>query len=170
MRPDLSRVGEWYHGYIQKVPENEIMEAFSNQTASFRRFLESVPADKYDYRYAPDKWTIREVLQHVIDAERVFAYRALRFARFDHTPLHGFDENLFAENARAASRPWDRLVEEFKAVRRASELMFSSFDEEQLQANGTASGSPSYVLAVGYTLIGHALHHQQVTKERYLGK
>lgn len=168
MRPDLSRVAEWYHGYIQTVPEDNLMEAFEHQTALFIHFLENMPAHKYDYRYAPEKWTIREVLQHIIDAERVFSYRALRFARFDPTPLPGFDENLFAANARAADRSWHSLVEEFKAVRQSSFLLFQSLDVEQLQAGGTSSGNPCYVLAFGYIIIGHALHHQIITEERYL--
>ncbi len=168
MRPDLTRVGSWYHGYINQVPEDEISEAFINQSAVFIRFLETIPPDKYDFRYAEGKWSIREVVQHIIDAERVFAYRALCFARKDRTPLPSFDENVFAQNAKADTRNWEKLVEEFKVVRRSSELLFNSFDEEQLAAEGIASNSPSYVLAVGYTLIGHSLHHMKVTRERYL--
>lgn len=87
MRPDLSRVGPPFHNYINQVTEDELMEAFSSQSTAFIRFLETIPADKYDYRYAEGKWSIKEVLQHIIDAERVFAYRALRFARKDTTPL-----------------------------------------------------------------------------------
>ena len=167
MQPDLSRVGSWYHGYIKLVPEEDLNEAFDKQSGSFIRFLETIPPEKYDYRYADDKWTIKEVLQHVVDAERVFAYRGLRFARKDTTPLPGFDQDLFAKNAKTDKRSWDKLVEEFKLVRRSSELLFNSFDEEQLQANGISSDSPTYVLAVGYTLIGHAMHHQKILKEKY---
>ena len=168
MRPDLSRVGTSFHNYINQVTEDELAKAFDKQSASFVRFLETIPAGKYDYRYAEDKWTIKEVLQHIIDAERVFSYRALRFARKDTTPLPGFDENLFAANAKADARPWDKLVEEFKVVRRSSELLFKSFDEDQLQSDGISSNSPNYVLALGFILIGHAMHHQKITKERYL--
>lgn len=168
MRPDLSRVGAWYHNYINLVPEDEITEAFKNESVSFVRFLETIPADKYDYRYAEDKWTIKEVLQHIIDSERVFAYRALRFARKDATALPGFDENQFAAAAKADTRSWDKLVEEFKVVRRSSELLFNSFDEEQLESNGISSNSPNYVLAVGFIIIGHAMHHQKIVREKYL--
>src|SRR4051812_29310774 len=112
MHPDLSRVGHFYHDYIKLVLEEDLNEAFEKQSASFIRFLETIPPDKYDYRYAPDKWTIKEVLQHIIDAERIFAYRALTFARRDKTRLPGFDENSYAENSKAAGRPWDRIVEE----------------------------------------------------------
>ena len=168
MRPDLSRVGAWYHNYINLVPEDEITEAFKNESVSFVRFLETIPADKYDYRYAEGKWTIKEVLQHIIDSERVFAYRALRFARKDATALPGFDENQFAAAAKADTRSWDKLVEEFKVVRRSSELLFNSFDEEQLESNGISSNSPNYVLAVGFIIIGHAMHHQKIVREKYL--
>ncbi len=168
MRPDLSRVGSFYHNYINHVSEDNLSEAFAKESASMIRFLETIPPDKYDYRYAEGKWTIKEVLQHIIDAERIFAYRALRFARKDPTPLPGFDENLFAAEAKADARTWDKLVEEFKIVRRSSELLFNSFDEEQLQSNGISSNSPNYVLAVGFILIGHAMHHQRIIKERYL--
>ena len=168
MRPDLARVGPSFHNYINQVTEDDLLEAFSSQSIAFIRFLETIPVDKYDYRYAEGKWSIKEVLQHIIDAERVFAYRALRFARKDATPLPGFDENLFAANSKADKRSWDKLVEEFKLVRRSSELMFQSFDEDQLEAGGIASGHPNYVLALGFVIIGHSAHHQKITKERYL--
>jgi DinB superfamily len=167
MRPDLSRVGNWYHNYINLVPDDDLTVAFDKQSASLIRFFETVPPGKYDYRYAGDKWTIKEVLQHIIDAERVFSYRALRFARKDSTPLPGFDENLFASHAKASDRNWDKLMEELKVVRRSSELLFHSFDEEQLQSNGISSNSPNYVLAIGFIIVGHALHHQKIIKERY---
>ena len=168
MHPDLSRVGNFYHNYINLVTEDDLAEAFDTQSASFIRFLETIPPAKYDYRYAENKWTIIEVLQHIIDAERIFSYRALRFARKDSTPLPGFDENLFAANSKAGIRNWDKLKEEFKVVRRSSQLLFNSFDEEQLQSNGISSNSPNYVLAIGFILIGHSMHHQKIIKERYL--
>ena len=168
MRPDLSRVPQFYHNYISHVPENDLMEAFNNQTPAFIQFIESIPTAKYDYRYADGKWTIKEVLQHVVDAERIFAYRALRFARKDTTFLPGFDENVFAENAKADKRDWKNLVEEFKVVRMSSEYLFASFDDDQLDATGTSNNSSVYVLGIGFLLVGHSLHHMKVLKERYL--
>src|SRR5688572_31156150 len=106
MRPELARVGPFYHNYINQVPEDELGEAFEKQSASLFRFLETIPPEKHDYRYAEGKWTIKELLQHIIDAERVFVYRALRFARKDATTLPGLDENKFAANARAEKREW----------------------------------------------------------------
>ena len=144
------------------------MEAFNAETPAFIKFIENIPPDKYDYRYADGKWTVKEVLQHIIDAERVFAYRALRFARKDPTFLPGFDENAFAENAKADKRDWKNLVEEFKVVRMSSEYLFASFDDDQLDATGTSNNNSVYVLGIGFLLIGHCNHHKNILKERYL--
>ena len=167
-RPNLSRIPEWFHNYVNQVPENDLMEAMIKQTPSFIYFFESIPVVKRDYRYAEGKWTIKEMLQHIIDAERVFAYRGLCIARKDTTPLPGFDENNYANNAKANKRDWDEMMEEFKAVRRSSEILFGSFDEEQLEANGTANNNPIYVLAIDFVLVGHVNHHLSILKERYL--
>jgi hypothetical protein len=167
-RPDLTRVPEFYYNYINQVAENELMEAFRKESPAFIQFFENIPATKYDYRYAEGKWSIKEILQHIIDAERVFCYRALRFARKDNTPLPGFDENVFAENSKASSRKWNDLLEEFKAVRRSSEYLFGSFDSDQLECSGIANKKSIYVLGIGYVLIGHSVHHKNIVKERYL--
>jgi hypothetical protein len=167
-RPDLSRVPEFYHGYINKVKEDDLMAGLKSSTKNLFDILKSIPAEKQDYRYADDKWTIKEVVQHMIDGERVFTYRALRFARKDDTPLPGFDENLFAQTAKADKRNWNDLVEEFTAVRKATEAMFGSFDNDQLEATGTASGASNYVLGFGYIVAGHVNHHCGIIKERYL--
>jgi hypothetical protein len=167
-RPDLSSTPPFFHNYIQQVTGDDLMGAFKKETAALTAFIESIPAAKVDYRYAPGKWTIRELLQHIIDAERIFAYRALRFARKDKTPLQGFDENSYAEFSKADKRDWKELVDEFKTVRKSSEYLFGSFDEEQLQATGTSGGNSIAVLALGYIVIGHALHHKKVIEERYL--
>lgn len=168
MRPELSRVPPFFHNYIKHVPEDDLMLAFKNQTRLTVDFFSHLPAEKIDYAYAAGKWTIKELLQHVIDAERVFSYRALRFARKDPTALPGFDENLFAANANATNRNWTDLLEEFKTVRRSSELLFGSFNDDQLNAAGICNEQSNYVLAWGYIVIGHSLHHVRVIKERYL--
>ncbi|HET6722696.1 MAG TPA: DinB family protein [Chitinophagaceae bacterium] len=167
-RPDLSRVPEFFHGYINKVKEDELMSALAKSTSELFMLLKSIPAEKHDYRYADGKWSVKEVVQHMIDGERVFTYRALRFARKDDTPLPGFDENLFAQTAKADKRKWNDLVEEFSALRKASEAMFASFDNEQLEAEGVASESSIYVLGIGYVVAGHVNHHCRIIKERYL--
>lgn len=167
-RPDLSRVPEFFYNYINQVPDNDLMTAFKNQSPKTISFFENIPANKIDYVYADGKWTIREMLQHVIDAERVFSYRALRFARKDATPLPSFDENLFAETAKADKRNWNDLLEEFKTVRKATECLFGSFDDDQLDASGVSGNKSIYVLAIGYISVGHALHHVSLIKKRYL--
>jgi hypothetical protein len=168
MRPDLTRVPEFYHNYISQVPEDDLMTAFKNQTPVFIDFVKNIPPGKIDFAYAEGKWTIKEMLQHIIDAERVFAYRALRFARKDPTPLPGFDEKLFAKTSKADKRTWDDLIEEFKAVRKSTEWLYTSFDDEQLNASGVSNNASNYVLAFGYISIGHSLHHVRILKERYL--
>ena len=167
-RPDLSRVPEFYHGYISKVKEDDLMDGLKSSTKNLFDLLKSIPAGKQDYRYADNKWTIKEVVQHMIDGERVFTYRALRFARKDDTPLPGFDENLFAQTAKADKRNWNDLIEEFTSVRKATEAMFGSFDNEQLESTGTASGASNYVLGFGYIIAGHVNHHAAIIRERYL--
>ena len=168
MRPDLSRVSPFYHGYINQVMETGLPEAFEAHTKRFMDLLESTPAGKIDYAYAPGKWSIREVLQHIIDTERVFSYRALSFARKDPAPLPGFDENQYAANAGASVRSWDELKEEFYLHRRSAWIMFTAFDAEQLEAAGVANNNALYVLAIGYALVGHATHHLNIIRERYL--
>jgi len=167
-RPDLTRVPNFYHGYISKVKEDDLMLGLRNSTSQLFDLLKSIPAEKHDHRYAEGKWTIKEVVQHMLDGERVFTYRALRFARKDETPLPGFDENLFAQTAKSDKRNWNDIVEEFTALRKATEAMFASFDNEQLEQTGTASENPIYVLGIGFIVAGHVNHHCQIIKERYL--
>ena len=168
MLPDLSRVAPFYHGYISQVPETDLIKAFPVHTQKIITLLGTLSPEKYDYRYAPGKWTIREVVQHLIDAERVFCYRALCFARKSPTPLPGFDENLFAEFSKADKRDWQDLVHEFTHTRESSRLLFASFDDDQLESAGIANNSPVYVRALGYVLLGHVTHHINVLEERYL--
>lgn len=167
-RPDLSSVPEWYHGYINEVKEDDLTDALKNQTTLFNSFFNSVPNEKREFRYAEGKWSVKEVIQHIIDAERVFTYRALRFARKDETPLPGFDENNYADNANTDNRKWDDLIEEFNALRRSTEILFNSFNEDQLNAEGIANDNSVSVLAIGFIIAGHANHHITVVKERYL--
>lgn len=167
-RPDLSRVPVFYHNYINQVPDEDLLTAFQKQTMEFTNFIATIPKEKYEYRYAEGKWTVKELLQHIIDAERIFCYRALRFARKDETPLPGFEENDYVINANTDERSWGDLVEEFKVVRLGSELLFKSFNDEQLNSSGTANGNPIYVLGIGFIVIGHSLHHMNILKERYL--
>jgi hypothetical protein len=158
----------FYQGYIQLVKEDEVCTALKKNTRQFRKFLKKIPNKKIGYAYGEGKWTIQESLQHIIDAERVFAYRALRFARKDSVALPGFDENAWAVNSGAATRKWKDLVEEFSAVRMSTECLFDSLTDDQLKFTGTASGNPINALALGFIIPGHVAHHMRIIKERYL--
>ena len=165
---DLSRVPEYYHKYINLAIGDDLKTALQNHQTRLVSLLENVPEEKWDYRYAEGKWSIKEVVQHIIDGERVFSYRALCFSRKDKTALPGFDENLFTENANADSRTKQELIDELKTVQKSSAQMFNSFNEEQLEQHGVASGQPTYVKGIAYILVGHALHHKKILEERYL--
>ena len=168
MRPDLTRVPEFYHGYINQVEQDDLASAIKDHSSAFIEFFDQIPANKRDYRYADGKWTIKEVLQHIIDAERVFVYRAMCIARKDTTPLPSFDENAYAVTSKAEKRDWEEMMEEFRSLRKSTDILFRSFDNDQLEASGTASGKSNYVLAFCYITLGHATHHLKVIKERYL--
>jgi uncharacterized damage-inducible protein DinB len=165
---DLSRVPEYYHRYINLAIDDDLQTAFKKHQTELISFLKDIPKKKWDYRYAEDKWSIKEVVQHIIDAERVFAYRALCFARKDQTPLPSFDENIFAANSKADERSKKDLIKELKTVQESSAQLFRSFDEEQLGQPGIASGKSTYVKGIAYIVVGHALHHKKILEERYL--
>jgi len=166
-KKDIIAAGPFLN-YINKAADLEVSAAISQNTKTFMQFLEHIPVEKREHAYAADKWTIKEVLQHIIDAERVFAYRALRMGRMDATPLPGFDENAWARAANKISRNWADLVNEFTAVRTSTEILFRNLGEEELRFAGTASNQPMNALALGYVIAGHVQHHIDITKERYL--
>lgn len=167
-RPDLNKTPLFFHNYINQAPGNNVNKLIGEQTASLFRFFARIPEAKRNYRYARGKWTIKEMLQHMIDTERVFAYRALCFARQDKTSFPSFDENSYAEHAGAGRRDWNDLIEEFKAVRRSTEILFRSFSKKQLDTVGIANQHAVSVLAMGFVMAGHVNHHLRILKERYL--
>lgn len=156
--------------YIGKAADTDVVKAIRMNTKEIKKLLKNIPPKKRNHAYAEGKWTVKELLQHMIDAERVFAYRALRFARLDATPLPGFDENTWALAANKIDRKWDNLVTEFKTVRAATELLFESLGEPELLFTGTASNQPLNALAMGFVIAGHAKHHSDIIQERYLKK
>ena len=167
-KPELSTVPEYYHKYINQVEQEDFNDALKQTTKDGIDFFKSIPKKKWTYRYAEGKWDLKEMLQHIIDAERVFCYRALRFARKDATELSSFDENTFAAASKADKRTKKDLLKEFEAVRRSTELMFASFDNEQLDSFGTANKNRISVRAIGFIVAGHVNHHMKVVKEKYL--
>ncbi|MHA4811265.1 DinB family protein [Flavitalea flava] len=168
--PDKSEIisSPFHANYIQLIKETDILKGLEKNTTQIFKLLKKIPHKKIDYAYAEGKWTIREVVQHLIDAERVFGYRALSFSRKDSSPLPGFDENTWAVHAGAASRKWDELVKEYKSVRKSTEWLFHSFSEDQLRFAGEANGQPLNALAIGFIIPGHVAHHIKIIKERYL--
>jgi uncharacterized damage-inducible protein DinB len=161
--------GAYYQAYLNQVTnEFTLVEELEISLHRFIKFVQDIPMDKFDYRYADGKWTIKDIIQHIIDAERVFSYRALRFARKDATELPGYDEDEFANYANGSQRSIMDLLNELSAVRYATLSLFKSFNSEQLARIGIASENPMSVRAAGFVIIGHQNHHQKVFIERYL--
>ncbi|WP_438965270.1 DinB family protein [Flavobacterium sp.] len=158
----------FYANYISLAQSLELTSDFQNQMDSCLEFYKNIADDKLGFSYLPNKWTIKEVLIHVIDCERIFAYRALRIARNDKTPLPGFDENSFTKEVYASNRTLISILKEYTTVRNATISLFESFNEEQLLRVGIASDKTISVRAIGKIIMGHELHHIQVIKERYL--
>jgi len=158
----------FFDRYINLVDDMDILDALT-QFGTMESMLDRTVFEQLDgLRYAPDKWTIKEILQHIIDNERVQAYRALRFARKDQTVLPGYDEQLFAQHADAERRSIKDLLLDFQTARQATLALFQSFTNEMLLQEGTAFKSNISVLAIGFVLVGHPIHHVNVIKERYL--
>ena len=158
----------FYAPYIQSLDNVVLLEELEISVHRLRNFVQNIPMDKYDFRYAEGKWTIKDILQHLIDSERVFAYRALRFARKDRTPLPGFEENEFADVAEGYKRSIRDLLTELAIVREATLCLFKTFSDETLLLKGIASEREMSVRALGFIIIGHQNHHQHIFEERYL--
>jgi uncharacterized damage-inducible protein DinB len=154
--------------YVNLVDADSVQEAVTKYSDELNTFFRSIPAEKVESAYAEGKWTIKELLQHVIDTERIFAYRAVCIARKDQTSFPGFDENVYAANSKANKRDWQELLQEFDFTRKSTDILMLSFDEEQLQQAGITNNSPNNVNAICFTLIGHVLHHKKIIEERYL--
>lgn len=168
MRPSATEYAPFYGTYVRKVEEEHPLSALENSFQEAKDFLSSLPAEKAEYRYAEGKWSVKEVLQHMIDTERIMGYRALAIARNDKTPLPGFDENAYVENLDIDHRSLAVLMAEFLELRVSTLSLFRSFTNEVLLRQGTMSGNPASVRALAYIITGHQLHHFQVLKERYL--
>lgn len=164
----VNEYAQFYAGYIQAIDNVELLEELEICVHDFIRFVQNIPMDKFDFRYAEGKWTIKDIIQHLIDVERVFSYRALRIARNDTTPLPGFDENFYVANANANNRSIQDLLSELALVRQSTLFLFKNFTLEQLGKIGTASDKQVSVRAIGFILIGHQKHHQEVFRQRYL--
>jgi hypothetical protein len=167
-KPDATEYLSYYGRYVSLVPEGNILAVLSSQMDDTLSRLRSIPESRAGFRYAPGKWSIRELVGHMIDTERIFAYRALRFARNDKTPLSGYEQDHYINNASFDAYPLGELAGEFESVRRASLFMFKHLDQEAWKRRGLANESEVSVRALAYIIAGHELHHMDVLRNKYL--
>ena len=158
----------FYKNYIEALGDVNLFEILDSSLEDTINTLENLPEDKLLYRYENGKWTIKELLQHIIDAERVLSYRALRFSRNDPSDLQGFDEDWYVGNSNGNERNLNDLLEEFICLRKASICLFKSFTNEMMPMLGSANDSIMSVRALGFIIAGHQTHHLKIIKERYL--
>lgn len=154
--------------YVQQAKTDDLIEGLTASYVFITGMVQGLTDEQLLYRYAPGKWSIREVMVHMVDTERIFSYRALRFARQDKTELPGFDQDQYVLPAKADSRDINSIIAEYTSLRTATIELFKSFDEEALQQKGVASGLGVSVRALGYVILGHEVHHQKIIRERYL--
>ena len=158
----------YFKSYIENVSNVSLLEALEQGFRETSVFFKNIPEEKVEYRYAEGKWTPKEILLHLVDAERVFYYRALQFSRSLNVSLEGFDENEFVNNSRANSRSLENILSEYNAVRKATIILFKSFENDVLKRCGKVNGTLVSVAAIGFILAGHEIHHRNILIERYL--
>lgn len=166
-RPDATEYAPFHSGYIALVPEGDVMTVLRMQGTELGRTLAGIPEERAGFRYADGKWSIRELLGHLIDAERIFMYRVLRIARGDTTPLPGFEENDYVRAAGSDARTVADLGDELRVVRESSVRLLDSLSVESWARRGVASGNTVSVRALAYITAGHAQHHLRILHERY---
>ena len=159
---------EYFARYIGLVNDNDLLTAIEVNHKAFLDIVSLISEEKSSYRYADDKWSIKELISHIIDTERIFAYRALRFSRNDKTELTGYDENHFASFCGADLRSLADLIHEFDVTRQSTFALYKSFDRTMLERSGSANGIKIDVTSMGYLIAGHCQHHINILKERYL--
>jgi hypothetical protein len=159
-----------YQNYVDLVRSNDIIKELRKQVMDIQAVISEIPEEKEDFAYAPGKWTIKQIIGHIIDTERVLGYRAMRFARKDKTPLPGYDENWFVEHGNFQKQTLYSLGHEFAIVREANLALFKVWDEEALDQRGIANDRHFSVRATLYMIAGHATHHVNVIKSKYLAE
>ncbi|HNP96389.1 MAG TPA: DinB family protein [Cyclobacteriaceae bacterium] len=164
---NLDTVPHFYKNYVKLIEESDLLQALRASGHRSQELFHSIPHDKADFRYAEGKWTVREVLCHMIDVERIFMYRALRFARNDKTALSGFDENAYTPESNASGRDIKGLLSEMAHLRASTIDMFAGFSPEMMARKGTANNVEFSVVSQGFIIAGHETHHRKVLKERY---
>ena len=168
LHPQTGEYAPYYDRYISLVPGNNVLAALDEQRRQMLLLLSGSTEADGDLRYAPDKWSLKEVLGHVNDTERIMSYRALRIARNDATPIEGFEQDDYVRNAPFGQRPLSDLIEDYIAVRRASVSLFRNLDEAAWARRGVAAGNAVTVRALAYIIAGHELHHRRIIEEKYL--
>lgn len=158
----------FYKSYIDVLGDVELLDMLRRQSVQFPGFIESIPDQLWHHRYLPEKWTVVQVLQHIIDSERIFQYRAFRFSRGDTTVLSGFDQDSYAENSMAERRSKESIIEEYQVVRKSSILLFGTLDQKSLENTGIASNLDWSVAALGFVICGHQKHHRDILRKHYL--
>jgi hypothetical protein len=168
-KPQADEFAANFAGYIELVPDGDVLSTLATQIHETLTTLRAVSDAGSLKRYESDKWSVREVVGHIIDSERIFAYRALRFARNDQTPLPGFEQDDYIGPGQFDARLWSGLISEFEVVRQSNLAMFRGFPQEAWSRQGIASGNPISVRALAYAIAGHERHHMKILRERYLG-
>lgn len=167
-RPDATEYAPYYGKYISLIPAGDLIKLMNEQFERTLATLQKVSETQSLTRYAPGKWSIKEVVGHMVDTERIMSYRALRIGRGDETPIPGFEQDDYVRGANSNARPFREIVEEFQAVRQATLALFSSFDEAALSRRGTASDLPVSARALTHIVAGHERHHMNVLQKEYL--
>jgi uncharacterized damage-inducible protein DinB len=169
-RPEKGEYAEYYDRYISLVEEPDIVAVLENQHSELLDFFQKISEEKSHYAYGADKWTIKEVIGHLTDGERIFAYRALRISRADQTPIEGFEQDGYIENSNFNNTPLSELTAELLYVRKANLIFFKNLSGESWQRTGTASENTVSVRALAYIMAGHIRHHLKILNERYLAQ
>ena len=167
-RPEATEYADYYENYISKVPGSDVVNVLESQRLQMLQLFAGRSERDGSFRYAPGKWTVKEVLGHITDTERIFSYRALRIARGDQTPLPGFEQDDYVRSGAFGDRTLAGLAEEFGAVRTASVSLLRSFNDEAWSRRGVASQKEVTVRALGFMIAGHQIHHRIILEERYL--
>jgi len=167
-RPTSKEYGAFYARYISQVKDDNIVRALKKGKSVVVNFLQKIPKSKWEHRYGSDKWTIKEVVVHLMDAERVLAYRALRIARGDKKNLSGYDQDAWVPNSIANDRTPASIIAEYRAVREATIQLFKNLDDEALDRSGKASSARVTPRAAGFIIAGHEIHHMTIIRDRYL--
>ena len=164
-----SEAPTYFHYYYGLIPSNDLLVALHDDLNATLDILKSISSEKENFAYAPGKWTTKEVFKHIIECERIFAYRALRFSRFDNTPLPGFDENDFIENSKQMNQSLAELIAEFELVRKSTIALFKYMSPEMLQFQAPANNTTYSTRAIGFMIVGHCIHHCNFVTHSYLG-